>query len=93
MARIVEIERNCGDKSIVAMLDEFSLGMGWTAEQEPVFAGGGPVRIKDVAEVIRCGAIGGGMAPLEAKRLVDSYVDGRPYSETVPIAWGRKAEP
>jgi hypothetical protein len=87
MARIVEIERNCGDKSIVAMLDEFSLGMGWTAEQEPAFAGGGPVRIKDVAEVIRCGAIGGGMAPLEAKRLVDSYVDGRPYSETVPIAW------
>ena len=87
MARIVEIERLCGDRSVVTMLDEFSLAMGWTNEGEPAFAGGGPVRIKDVAEVIRCGAIGGGLAPIEAKRLVETYVDGRPYTETVPIAW------
>jgi hypothetical protein len=89
MARIIEIERNCGDKSIVTMLDEMSAAMGWTAGDDPApaFVGGGPVRIRDVAEVIRCGAIGGGLAPLDAKRLVESYVDGRPLSETAEVAW------
>jgi hypothetical protein len=68
------------------MLDQFSLAMGWQTADEPAFVGGGPVRIEHVAEVIRCAAIGGGLAPLEAKRLVDQYVDGRPYTETVPVA-------
>ena len=89
MARIVEVERLCGDVSIVTMLDDMSGAMGWTKEEEPspAFVGGGPVRIKHVYEVIRCAAIGGGMSPIDAKRLVDTYVDGRPLSETAPVAW------
>lgn len=96
MARIVEVERLCGDKSIVLMYEEMSVGLGGEAEA-PVFFGAGPVRIKDVYEVIRCGAIGGNerydgdevrpVSALDAKRLVDDYVDGRPMSETVPVAW------
>ena len=96
MARIVEVERLCGDKSIVLMFEEMSVGLGGEADA-PVFFGAGPVRIKDVYEVIRCGAIGGGewydgdeaqpVSALDAKRLVDEYVDGRPMAETVPVAW------
>jgi hypothetical protein len=98
MARIVEIERLCGDKSIVTIYEELSAGMVIGREDdEPVFIGSGPARIKDVYEVIRCAAIGGGEAeiagetakvsPIEAAKLVNAYVDGRPYSETVPVAW------
>jgi len=96
MARICEVERLCGDKSIVLMYEEMSVGLGGS-EESPQFFGAGPVRIKDVYEVIRCAAIGGNerydgekshpVSPLEAKRLVDDYVDGRPMSETVPVAW------
>lgn len=87
MARIIEIERLCGDKSIATMHDEMSGGIGLKQDGAAVFLGGGGVRIKDVYETIRCAAIGGGMAPIEAKQLVDEYVDGRPYAETVPVAW------
>lgn len=98
MARIVEIERLCGDKSILTMWDEFGSAIGLQKDDgTPVFLGGGPVRLKDVYEVIRCAAIGGGecrrneevtkVSSLDAKHLVDNYVDGRPYSETVPVAW------
>lgn len=98
MARIVEIERLCGDKSILTMWDEFGAAIGIAKDDgSPVFLGGGSARIKDVYEVIRCAAIGGGecergdeitkVAALDAKALVENYVDGRPYSESVPVAW------
>lgn len=98
MARIIEIERLCGDKSIVTMFEEMCAGIGISNEtNEPRFVGVGPVRLKDVYEVIRCGAIGGGEAtvagetvkvsPNDAAALVREYVDGRPMSETVPVAW------
>lgn len=99
MARIVECERACGDKSIVTMYEEMSagIGLGQDDSELPRFFGAGPVRIKDVYEVIRCAAIGGGEAEIagetvkvsvtDAARLVGDYVDGRPYSETVPVAW------
>src|SRR5688572_19694196 len=89
MARIAECEKLCGDKSIVTMFEEFSAGIGIDKETEAArFFGVGPVRIKDVYEVIRCAAIGGGeryedeqshkVSAIEAKQLVDDYVDGRP---------------
>lgn len=86
--RVLEVERECGDKSIVTMLEEMSAGIG-IAKDDGVakFVGVGAVRIKDVAEIIRCAAIGGGMAPNDAAMLVNEYVDGQPYSETVPVAW------
>lgn len=90
MKQICEVERLCGEagKSIVTMYEEMSAGIGIGRDDgETRFLGAGPVRIKDVFEVIRCAAIGGGMAPVEASRLVAEYVDGRPYAETVPVAW------
>ncbi|MBB5709349.1 gene transfer agent family protein [Sphingomonas xinjiangensis] len=88
MARIVEVERLCGDKSIVAMFEEFGAAIGLERDTDVArFMGFGSARIKDVYEVIRCAAIGGGASPIDAKNLVDNYVDGRPYAETVPVAW------
>jgi hypothetical protein len=98
MARIIECEKLCGDKSIVTMFEEFGAGIGIGREGgDARFFGTGAVRIKDVAEVIRCAAIGGGQAeisgetvkisPIDASRLVSNYVDGRPMTETVPVAW------
>lgn len=97
MPRIVEIERLCGDKSIVTIYEELSSGIGLIGGEEPVFQGTGASRIRDIYEVIRCAAIGGAEAdvsgatvavsPSDAKRLVDEYVDGRPLAETAPVAW------
>lgn len=98
MARIIEVERLCGEKSIVTMYEEMSAGVGIGRDDgEPRFVGAGAARIKDVYEIIRCAAIGGGEAEVggeivsvsasDAARLVAEYVDGRPYAETVPVAW------
>lgn len=97
MARIVECERACGDKSIVTIYEELSAGIGLTDTDDAVFRGVGPVRIKDVYEVIRCAAVGGGegvmagetvkVSATDATQLVAGYVDGRPLAETVPVAW------
>ena len=98
MARIVEIERLCGDKSIVTMFDELGASLGLDQMTgEAHFLGGGATRIRDVYEIIRCAAMGGGecerggvtvkVSALDAKRLVDGYVDGRPMAESVPVAW------
>lgn len=98
MPRIIEVERLCGDKSIVTMYEEMSAGIGLNQDDDtPRFFGAGSARIKDVYEVIRCAAIGGGEAeiagetvkvsPGDAAKLVADYVDGRPYTETVPVAW------
>ena len=40
----------------------------------------------DVAEVIRCGLIGGGMDPAKARRLIETYVDGFPLEEAHALA-------
>jgi hypothetical protein len=98
MARIVEIERICGDKSILEMHDQLGQALGMMPGAEDVhFIGGGTARIRDVYEIIRCAAIGGAerrdgettakVGPLDAKHLVDNYVDGRPLAETIPVAW------
>lgn len=98
MSRVIECERNCGDKSILEMYDAMGQALGMMPDAEGVhFIGGGSARIKDVYEVIRCAAIGGGecrigeetrsVSAIDAKRLVDEYVDGRPLAETIPVAW------
>lgn len=101
MARIIEVERLCGDKSIVTIYEELSAGIGIGRDDgQTRFVGAGAVRLKDVYEVIRCAAIGGEEAeiagekqkvsPIDAARLVDEYVaDGAPgrYAEAVPVAW------
>jgi hypothetical protein len=40
----------------------------------------------DVRETIRFGLEGAGLKPSEAARIVETYVDGRPRMEGVPIA-------
>lgn len=102
MARIIEVERLCGDKSIVLIYEDLSAGIGIERDNADVarFMGTGGARLKDIYEVIRCAAIGGGEAILagetvkvsaiDATRLVDEYVaDGAPgrYAEAAPVAW------
>lgn len=43
-------------------------------------------RHSDIIETIRLGLIGGGMAPLDAARLVTTYGADRPLAETLPVA-------
>lgn len=40
----------------------------------------------DIREVIRCGLIGGGLTPSEARSRVALYVDERPLIESLPVA-------
>lgn len=88
MPRIIEIERICGDRSIVEIYEGLTAGIGLERETAvPRFMGTGSARIRDIFEVIRCAAIGGGMNPNDASQLVRDYVDGRPLSETAPVAW------
>jgi hypothetical protein len=94
MKQICEIERLCGDKSIVTIYEELSAGIGLDRETEQArFLGTGAARVRDIYEVIRCAAIAGGesdagpVSPIDAKQLVDDYVDGRPFVETAPVAW------
>src|SRR5690606_13936649 len=39
-------------------------------------------KIGEIADVMRCGLLGGGVDPVRAKKLVDQYVKGRPPSES-----------
>lgn len=43
-------------------------------------------RYNDVRETVRLGLIGGGKSPGEASKLVERYVDGRPWSESYTAA-------
>jgi Phage tail tube protein, GTA-gp10 len=38
-------------------------------------------------EITRLGLIGGGMAPAQAKRLIERYVDTVPFAEAWPLAF------
>lgn len=88
MKWVMTIERECGDRSIVTMFEDMNAGIGLTQDEgQARFVGAGSVRIRDVYQIIRCAAIGGGMSPNDAGALVNEYVDGRPYAETVPVAW------
>lgn len=46
----------------------------------------GSFKVDDAPEAIRCGLIGGGLKPVEAKRLVDRYCYERPAAESLPLA-------
>lgn len=43
-------------------------------------------RVEDVSHIIRLGLIGGGMAPVDALKLVRKYVEERPLMESLPPA-------
>jgi hypothetical protein len=46
----------------------------------------GQFAVSEVAEIIRLGLIGGGMAPQNAAQLVSTYARNRPLAETFPLA-------
>lgn len=94
---IVEVERLC-EKAIGSIYDDLSGAIGIEKETDkPAYIIGGPARAKDAYQVIRIAAQYGGEAEiageaekvsaLDATRLVDAYVDGRPFSEFMPVAW------
>lgn len=43
-------------------------------------------RVEDIREIVRCGLIGGGMAPIRALKMVTMYVEERPIMENVGLA-------
>lgn len=43
-------------------------------------------RVEEISHVIRLGLIGGGMEPIPARKLVQSYVEQRPPLENLVIA-------
>lgn len=97
LPQIIELERKTGDKSVFAIYDELSGGLG-LKDDAPVYLGGGGAHITDIRETIRLGLIGGNegltdagkieVGPLLAKQLVDDYVyPARPLIEGQHIAW------
>lgn len=91
MSRSAEVELAFGDGQYL-----FRLPVGQLRElQEKCACGPMPIlqrlsssawRIDDVRETIRLGLIGGGMTPPAALKLVERYVDARPWGECVPTA-------
>lgn len=93
MSRDAKITLTWGDDDYV-----FRLGWGELAElQEKTDAGpyvvlqrlhGGQWRVEDITNVLRLGLIGGGLKPVDALKLVRTYVEARPPMENVPFAIG-----
>lgn len=91
MSRSAQIELDWADGSY-----PFRLAWGQLAElQEKCDAGpyivlqrlhNGTWRLSDIADTIRLGLIGGGMAPVDALKKVRTYVEERPPMENVIFA-------
>lgn len=98
LPQILELERKCGDASILTIEERLRASIGVDENGEFVFHGGGSAMLTDVRETIRLGLIGGNQAvideesvevgPINAARLVNDYVAPlRPLSEGVVLAW------
>lgn len=94
----VEVERLCGDMPLGVLYDAFSASVGMNQETgEAVYLDGGPARRHHARHIIRIAAQYGGegeiqgetvkVSPLDATRLVEQHVDGRPFDEVIPVAW------
>ena len=68
---------------MIAELERIT-GMGIGAVFNQFVAG--QFRIQHLAETIRLGLIGGGMAPETAKALCDAYARNRPLAELLPLS-------
>lgn len=98
LPQIFELERVCGDVSILAIEERLRGGIGNEADGSLTFIGGGTPMVREVRETIRLGLIGGNhglvdgeeveVGPLRAKQLVDLYTyPARPLSEGIVLAW------
>ncbi len=61
-------------------LTQVGIGVFYTRAVAMQFA------VSDIAQTIRLGLIGGGMAPQQAAQLVEAYATNRPLAETFPLA-------
>lgn len=97
LPQLVELERACGDTSILTLEERLRGSIGVEAD-DFVFAGGGAAMIRDVRHIIRLGLIGGNQAvidgeqsevgPIRAGQIIDAYVcPARPLEEAVVLAW------
>lgn len=69
-------------KSVLELEDKCEAGVSEVFQR----ISDGKWKINDVRETIRLGLIGGGMMPDAALKLVQRYVDDRPWAESVPVA-------
>lgn len=69
-------------KSVLELEDKCEAGVSEVFQR----ISDGKWKINDVRETIRLGLIGGGMTPDASLKLVQRYVDDRPWAESVPVA-------
>lgn len=98
LPQVFELERVCGDVSLLAIEERLRGGIGQDETGAYVFAGGGSAMVREVRETIRLGLIGGNsgltddgeteVGPLRAKELLDLYsYPARPLVESALLAW------
>lgn len=98
LPQVFELERSCGDVSILTMEERLRSGIGQDVDGNVSFIGGGGAMAKEVLETIRLGLVGGNsgmvdnqeveVGPLRAKQLVNLYAyPARPFAESAVIAW------
>ena len=98
LPHVFELERVCGDVSILAIEERLRSGIGQDENGETVFVGGGAASVREIRETIRLGLIGGDhglvdgseveVGPLRAKQLMDLYAyPARPLAESAVLAW------
>jgi hypothetical protein len=97
MRELCQLEKEC-DKSVIQMHDEMGQSLGLLpGSEEPHFIGGGQTRFHEIRATIRFALLGGNegkvngedvkVSPITAREIVETYVDGRPIAETLPVAW------
>lgn len=98
LPQVFELERVCGDVSILAIEERLRGALGQNPDGSMDFIGGGAAMVREIRETIRLALIGGNqgivdgeeleVGPLRAKQLVDLYCyPARPLSEGVTLAW------
>lgn len=98
LPQVFELERVCGDVSILSIEERLRQSLGQDNTGEMDFIGGGSATVQEIRETIRLGLIGGNhgmvdaqeteVGPIRAKQLVDLYsYPARPLSEGVVLAW------
>lgn len=98
LPQVFELERSCGDTSILAIEEKLRASVGYDDEGKVSFVGGGVATVKEIRETIRLALIGGNsgmidgeeveIGPIRAKQLVDLYCyPARPLAENAALAW------
>lgn len=93
-----EVERLCGNTPLGVIYEDMESSVGENRETgEIVYIPGGRARRHHAQHVIRIAAQYGGEAEIagevvkvsaiDATRLVENYVEGRPFDEVIPTAW------